>query len=71
MIVTVLLLFLTVPLVGLHCVIVVFPDHTHLIFCSVSSRRDIWVATLTLFLIFSLFGVFVGLLLCLVISTYS
>ena len=25
-------LFLTVPLVGLQCVIVVFPDHTHLLF---------------------------------------
>ena len=28
--VNVLWLFLTVPLVGLQCVIVVFPDHTHL-----------------------------------------
>ena len=26
-------LFLTVQLVGLECVIVVFPDHTHLLFC--------------------------------------
>ena len=26
------LLFLTVPWVGLQCVIVVFPDHTHLLF---------------------------------------
>ena len=25
-------LFLTVPLAGLHCFIVVFPDHTHLLF---------------------------------------
>ena len=25
-------LFLTVPKVGLQCVIVVFPDHTHLLF---------------------------------------
>ena len=25
-------LFLTVPWVGLQCVIVVFPDHTHLLF---------------------------------------
>ena len=24
--------FLTAPLVGLQCVIVVFPDHTHLLF---------------------------------------
>ena len=30
--VNVLWLFLTVPLVGLQCVIVVFPDHTHLLF---------------------------------------
>ena len=28
----VLWLFLTVPRVGLQCVIVVFPDHTHLVF---------------------------------------
>ena len=27
-------LFLTVPWVGLQCVIVVFPDHTHLLFAS-------------------------------------
>ena len=27
--VNVLWLFLTVPWVGLHCMIVVFPDHTH------------------------------------------
>ena len=30
--VNVLWVFLTVPLVGLQCVIVVFPDHTHLLF---------------------------------------
>ena len=30
--VNVLLLFLTVPWVGLQYVIVVFPDHTHLLF---------------------------------------
>ena len=30
--ITVLWLFLTVPWVGLQCVIVVFPDHTHLRF---------------------------------------
>ena len=30
--INVLWLFLTVPLVGLQCVIVVFPDHTHLLF---------------------------------------
>ena len=30
--VNVLWLLLTVPLVGLQCVIVVFPDHTHLLY---------------------------------------
>ena len=30
--VKVMCFFLTVPLVGLRCVIVVFPDHTHLLF---------------------------------------
>ena len=30
--INVLWLFLTVPWVGLYCVIVVFPDHTHLLF---------------------------------------
>ena len=30
--INVLLLFLTVPWVGLQCMIVVFPDHTHLRF---------------------------------------
>ena len=30
--VNVLWLFLTMPWVGLQCVIVVFPDHTHLLF---------------------------------------
>ena len=29
----VLRLFLTVLWVGLQCVIVIFPDHTHLLFC--------------------------------------
>ena len=32
--VNVLWLFLIVPLDGLQCVIVVFPDHTHLLFSS-------------------------------------
>ena len=32
MTVSVLWLFLTVPWVGLQCVIVAFPDHTHLLF---------------------------------------
>ena len=31
-IVNILWLFLAVPWVGLQCVIVVFPDHTHLLF---------------------------------------
>ena len=30
--VNVLLLFVTVPWVGMQCVVVVFPDHTHLLF---------------------------------------
>ena len=30
--------FLTVPWVGLQCVIVVFPDHTHLLFVSNNCR---------------------------------
>ena len=30
--INVLWLFLTVPWAGLQCVIVVFPDHTHLLF---------------------------------------
>ena len=30
--ITVLWIFLTVPWVGLQCVFVVFPDHTHLLF---------------------------------------
>ena len=30
--INVLWLFLTVPWVGLQCVIMVFPDHTHLLF---------------------------------------
>ena len=33
----VLWLFPMVPWVGLQCVIVVFPDHTHLLFCIISS----------------------------------
>ena len=34
--INVLWLFLTVPWVGLQCVIVVFPDHTHLLFGNLS-----------------------------------
>ena len=36
--VNVLWLFLTVPWVGLQCVIVVFPDHTHLFFYTIFKR---------------------------------
>ena len=38
----VLWLFLTVPWVGLQCVIVVFPDHTHLLFyiCEIINLTD-------------------------------
>ena len=35
-------LFLTVPRVGLQCVIVVFPDHTHLLF-DLTYTPDLWV----------------------------
>ena len=35
--VTFLWLFLMVPWVGLQCVIVVFPDHTHLLFYDTDS----------------------------------
>ena len=34
-IVSIMWLFLTVPCVGVLCVIVVFPGHTHLLFCFV------------------------------------
>ena len=33
----VLCLFLTVPWVGMQCVIVAFPDHTHLLFSAEES----------------------------------
>ena len=36
--INVLWLFLTVPWLGLQCVIVVFPDHTHLPFLSVDNK---------------------------------
>ena len=32
-------LFLAIPWVGLQCVIVVFPDHSHLLFYSLHSRK--------------------------------
>ena len=41
--VNILQLFLKVPLVGLHFVIVVFPDHTHLLFYN----DKIWVGIVT------------------------
>ena len=37
--ITVLSLFLTVPWVGMQCVIVVFPDHTHLLFVNNNDLR--------------------------------
>ena len=37
MIVNVLWLFFTVPRVGLQCVIVVFPDHTHVFCCEIKN----------------------------------
>ena len=37
--VTVLWLFLTVPRVGLQCLIVVFPDHTHLLLKGIKLRN--------------------------------
>ena len=54
--VSVLWLFLTVPWVGMQCVIVVFPDHTHLLFLQ-SSRswllNSICRAALFVFLCFT------------------
>ena len=44
--INVLWLFLTVPWVGLQCVIVVFPDHTHLLF----ALRNINIKILMLFI---------------------
>ena len=41
MTVSVLRLFLAVPWIGLRCVIVVFPDHTHLPFLAVRMIYDI------------------------------
>ena len=37
--ITVLWLFLTLPWVGLQCMIVVFPDHTHLLFVNNNDLR--------------------------------
>ena len=39
MTVSVLWLFLAVSWVSMQCVIVVFPDHTYLLFCNKSTRR--------------------------------
>ena len=39
--ISVLWLFLTVPWVGLQCVIVVFPEHTHLLFAFACYERDV------------------------------
>ena len=38
--VIVLWFFLLVPWVDLQCVTVVFPDHTHLLFCTKESRNQ-------------------------------
>ena len=42
--INVLWLFLTVPWVGLQCVIVVFPDHTHFLFESVDQHYNLNLA---------------------------
>ena len=39
--INVLRLFLTVPWVGLQCVIVIFPDHTHLLFVTERGTTDV------------------------------
>ena len=39
MTVGVLCLFISVPWVGLECAIVVFPDHTHLLFVACKQKR--------------------------------
>ena len=39
-----MLLFLMVQLVGLQCVIVVFPDHTHLLFFTILINRNTEIA---------------------------
>ena len=38
--VNIIWLFLTVPWVGLKCAVVVFPDHTRLLFGCVDASRD-------------------------------
>ena len=40
--VNVLWFYLTVPCVGLHYVIVVFPDHTHFLWSPVGKRLTTW-----------------------------
>ena len=40
----VLWLFLMVSLVGLQCVIVVIPDHTHLLFCNLQNIKLVKIA---------------------------
>ena len=53
MTVSVLWLFLMVPWVGLQCVIVVFPDHTHLLFCVNGVKFECQYDDITLYLKFS------------------
>ena len=38
--INVLWLFLVVALIGLRCVIMVFPDHTHLLFYAIHHNRE-------------------------------
>ena len=42
-------LFLTVPWVGLHCLIVVFPDHTHLLLDRCMGRFINWFSVVVNF----------------------
>ena len=44
--INVMCLFLTVPWVGLQCVIVVFPDHTHVLFDT--KRRDPGISVISI-----------------------
>ena len=46
--INVLCLFLTVPWLGLQCVIVVFPDHTHLLFAQLPRIANLKTIKLSL-----------------------
>ena len=41
------MVFLTVPCVGQQCVIVVFPDHTHLVFIGIAKDDRIFSIRIT------------------------